>query len=296
VSSLVATLIGIILVLTALFEAVTYLLWLYEKRRSGAFSATEDRLRLWTAGFGEWLAMVAIVALWPFGVVGRPRVRSAGATRPVVLVHGWGLNRASLAMLAARLRKDGRDAYTINYPSLVADTDSKARAVAEQLRRIIAESGAERVDVVAHSLGGVLTRAAVRWHGADAIIGNVVTLGSPHRGTALAILLRSFGLVQLRPESRFLSRLAEAEEENSPPTHPIHIASIASNFDAIVFPLDCCFPPNALGITVEGVGHHGLLFVERIYELVKENLDAKLPERKPRMAESAGVADNVDDD
>jgi triacylglycerol esterase/lipase EstA (alpha/beta hydrolase family) len=294
VSSLISTVICIVLVSTALYQAVTYLLWLYEKRRGGAFSATEDRLHLWIAAFGEWLALVAVVALWPFGIVGRPRVRPAGVTRPVVLIHGWGLNRASLAMLAARLRRDGRDAYTINYPSMLADSDSKAQAVAERLRRIVAESGADRVDVVAHSLGGVLTRAAVRWHGADAIVANVVTLGSPHRGTALAILLRSFGLVQMRPESRFLSRLAEAEEENSPPTRPINITSIASNFDAVVFPLDCCFLPNALGITVEGLGHHGLLFVERVYKLVKENLDAKPPEAGPRAAaESAHCADDA---
>ena len=218
-----------------------------------------------------------------------PRSES-GRTYEVVAADG-----AFLANAAKGSRKDGRDAYTINYPSLLADSDSKAQAVAEQLRRIVAESGAERVDVVAHSLGGVLTRAAVRWHGADAIVANVVTLGSPHRGTALAILLRSFGLVQLRPESRFLSRLADAEGENSPPTHPINITSIASNFDAIVFPLDCCFPPNALGITVDGLGHFGLLFVERIYELVKENLDAKPPEAIPPAAESADVAEDVDD-
>lgn len=253
---------------------MTYLLWLYEKRRGGAFAATEDRLRLWTAWFAEWLALLTVVVTWPLGVLGRPKIRPAGETRPVVLVHGWSLNRASMAMLAARLRKDGRDAYTINYMSMRADTDAKAAAIAEMLGDIARRSGAERVDVVAHSLGGVVTRAAARWHGADKVIGNVVTLGSPHRGTALAILLRSFGLVQLRPESRFLSRLLEAEQENEPPVDAFNLASIASLFDAVVFPLDCSFPPMAFGITVDGLGHHGLLYSERIYQLVKENLDA----------------------
>ncbi len=284
------TLLLAIVVVSGLFEAVTYLLWLYEKRRGGAFSATEDRLRLWSAGIGEWLAMIAVCVMWPFGVFGRPNVRAASGKRPVVLVHGWSLNRSSLAMIAARLRKDGRDTYTINYPSLLSDTDAKAQHVARALIDIAHRAGADRVDVVGHSLGGVLVRAAARFHGAEQVIGNVVTLGSPHRGTALAILFRSFGLVQLRPESRFLSRLLEAEEENDPAQAPLALTSIASNFDAVVFPFELSFPPGAFCITLDREGHHGLLFSQRVYELVKENLDAE-----PRQAEASQDSKNSDD-
>jgi pimeloyl-ACP methyl ester carboxylesterase len=291
VASLLCTVLIVVLAGTAVFQAVTYLLWLYEKRRGGAFSATDDPLRLWTAGLSEWFAFLVVVLGWPMGVFGKPKPRPGGDLRPVVLIHGWSLNRASMAMLAARLRKDGRDVYAINYPSMLSDTDAKSEAVAKTLLEIAAAYGGRHVDVVAHSLGGVVTRAAARFHGADQVLGNVVTLGSPHCGTALAILVRSFGLVQLRPESRFLSRLLEAEEENDPAKEPFSLTSIASSFDAVVFPHDLSFPPGAFCVTLEGYGHHGLLFAQRVYQLVKENLDApEAAERhKPEGEQSASV-------
>jgi pimeloyl-ACP methyl ester carboxylesterase len=258
---------------TALFHCVTYLLWFYESRRGGGPDPRRKGIHLWTAWFAEWAALILIVLTHPIGLFTRSTVkRASGGARPVVLIHGWSLNRASMALLAARLRADGRPAYTINYPSMVPETDAKAAAVARAVKQIARDSGSDRVDVVAHSLGGIVVRAAARWHGADAVLGNVVKLGSPHRGSAVALLLRSFGILQLRPGSRFLQRL---EDEETPPAIG-SLTAIASDFDAIAHPLECCHCPSALNITVEAIGHHAILFTPRVYQLVKENLDTPL--------------------
>jgi triacylglycerol esterase/lipase EstA (alpha/beta hydrolase family) len=262
---------------TAAFHCVCYLLWYYESRRGGG--PTVQRRgggHLWVAWVAEWLALTVVVLTWPFGLWPPRRARRIGAgadaARPVVLLHGWSLNRASLAWIAARLRRDGRRAYAINYPSMQSETDAKAAAVARAIAAVAHDSGSDRVDVVAHSLGGVVVRAAARWHGVQPLLGNVVTLGSPHRGTAFAVLLRSYGLVQIRPRSRFLERLEDGETI----AETVNLTAIASDFDAIVQPLECCYCPSALNVTIESIGHHAMLFSERVYGLIKENLDTPL--------------------
>jgi triacylglycerol lipase len=257
---------------TVVFHALTSLLYHYERQRSGGPWAPTPANACVGAWIGDMCATLLAVFSWPLGWLGRaPRVR--GGARPVVLVHGWSLNRASMAILAARLRRDGREAITINYPSMLADTGEKARGLSVRLRAIAKQAPDGRIDVVAHGLGGVAVRAAAKLHGLAPCLGNVVTLGAPHRGTALALLWCGAGLAQLRPGSRFLTDLAFEERLTS--TH--NVTAIASNVDTIVFPVDLAEYRGALNVTVENVGHHMMLYSGRVYALLKESID--LPPR-----------------
>lgn len=255
------------------FHGFTSLLWLYEKRRRGCPEPSGVAPHTVVAWVGEGLALSLATATWVLGFLPGRAVRPAGARVPVVLVHGWGMTRASMALLASRLRQDGRDVYSINYPGTAAKMDDKAKRVASSIRRIVRETGSPRVDVVAHSLGGVVVRAAAKYEGIEDVLGNVVTLGSPHRGSALTVLFRRFGLIELRPGSPYLERLESGE---SLPAR-VHFTSIYSNFDQIVFPADASFLPSAFNVEVDGVGHMGMLLSERVYRLVKENLDEAVP-------------------
>jgi triacylglycerol lipase len=265
-------LIQILLAIVVGFHCFTSLIWLYEKRRHGMPEARGIRPHAVTAWIGEGLAMLLTVLAWPFGLLPARRVQMASGRRPVVLVHGWGMNRSSMFLLALRLKRDGRDVYTINYRSLVAKTDDKAREVAGLLRRIVRKSGAPRIDLVAHSLGGIVLRAIAKDHAGLEFFGNVVTLGSPHRGTALAVLFHRFGLLELRLGSRYLERLAA---EDPIAERKVNFTAIYSPFDFLVFPTDCAFYPPAFNAEIDGVGHMGLLLSERVYDVVKENLDAE---------------------
>ncbi len=252
------------------FHGATYLLWTYDSRRAGACGAATAFS--WRAWLVEALALSIVVISWPFGVLWRRRPVPTSSRRPVVLIHGWSLNRASMFSLSVRLRRDGRATAAINYPSLGEDADRKARAVAEEIRRVSRSSPDGLVDVVAHSLGGVLVRAAARDPSIRGLLGNVVTLGSPHHGTALAWLGKRGGLVQIRPGSHFLARLADDDRL----ADVVNLATIASPFDAIVFPTDTAHWKGALNITVDGLGHHTLLYSRRVYTLLRENLDIPL--------------------
>jgi triacylglycerol esterase/lipase EstA (alpha/beta hydrolase family) len=252
------------------FHGATYLLWTYESRRAGACGAATAFS--WRAWLGEALAVSIVLVTWPLGVYWRRRPVVTSSRRPVVLIHGWSLNRASMLALSLRLQRDGRSVEAINYPSLGEEAETKSRAIADEIRRVASASPDGLVDVIGHSLGGVLVRAAARDPSVRILLGNVVTLGSPHHGTMLALLGKRHGLIQIRPGSHFLTRLAEEDHL----ADAVNLATIASPFDAIVFPTDTAHWKGALNITVDGLGHHAMLYSRRVYTLLRENLDIPL--------------------
>lgn len=249
------------------FHCATYLLWHYERGRSGACG-----VQLVGADVGPWLAeglaLTAVALTWPVGIGGRSRVRSS-VKRPVLLVPGWGLNAASMALLAARLRRDGRVVRVASTRRRSAGLHAAAEVLADELRQTAGTSGASTVDVVAFGWGGVLLRAAARAHDVTTLLGNVVTVAAPHRGTALACLGRPIALGELRPGSPFLLDLVRGEKLST----RVHVAAIASPFDAVVFPFELAYCPGAFNVTVERVGHFSMLYSERVYTLIAENLE-----------------------
>ena len=127
------------------------------------------------------------------------------------------------------------------------------------------------VDVVAHSMGGLVARACVRAGGATSGIGRLITLGTPHQGSlAFAWLGLDPMLGQMRPGSPFLDRLCG--DDRVPAV--AECISIYSADDALVLPPAAAYWPGAFNIEVRGIGHMSLLFARRVYDLVRENLAA----------------------
>jgi pimeloyl-ACP methyl ester carboxylesterase len=133
-----------------------------------------------------------------------------------VLLHGFGVTSGVLVPLEARIRRaTGRPCIRLRLggrvPLHLADVRRSARRVERALSRL-APSG--RVDVVGHSLGGLVATYWLKSIDRGRRIRRVITLGTPHRGTpfaALGVLL--FGAVsrsvwQMLPGSPLLRELA----------------------------------------------------------------------------------------
>src|SRR6185437_4450276 len=88
--------------------------------------------------------------------------------------------------LARYLRERGVDGlYSLSYGPPLASIETFAEQLARKIEHIVAATKAQRVMIVAHSMGGLVVRAYLRGHG-SARIARIVTIGSPHHGSMLA--------------------------------------------------------------------------------------------------------------
>jgi len=289
--------VGLLLVLGAVAASALFNLCAYagaarhRRRHPPACAADEEERGPWPARAREfaleWAATALLVLATPLALR-RRRVRplDAGDPRPpVVLLHGYAQHPANFTWLARRLRRDGwRHLYLVAHTPVGGDIERSAHRLGEALDRLRRATGASRVDIVAHSMGGLVARACIRARGQASGVGRLITLGTPHQGTEIFPRFRLDPMVaQMRPGSPLLACLAA----DDPVPQLVDCISIYSADDAVVVPASRAYYPGAFNIEVRGLGHLSLLFSQRVYVLVRENLAA---ERAPAPAAAAGSA------
>jgi triacylglycerol esterase/lipase EstA (alpha/beta hydrolase family) len=194
---------------------------------------------------------------------------AAPARRPVILVHGVLINDGVWFGFRRRLVRLGiGPVYTINLAPPYAGIDHFARQLAARIDAVCAATGAPRVALVCHSMGGLVARAYVRAGGAVRLE-CVITIGTPHHGSVLAWMWVGRALAQMRPGNRWLAELNGKEAEPS----PVPLTSIWSRHDSMVAPQASSMLAGAENIAVIGVGHNALLSSSQVTVLVSRQLN-----------------------
>jgi pimeloyl-ACP methyl ester carboxylesterase len=156
----------------------------------------------------------------------------AAAGTPILLVHGIMDNRSVFTVFRRSLRRRGFGAvHAVNYSLFTGDVRTAAHELGRHVRRLLDRTGAERVHIVGHSLGGVIARYYVQRLGGSAHVDALVTLGSPHSGTLAAHLLPTALGRQLRPGSELMAELAAPA-----PGCPTRFLVVWSRMDQMVVP------------------------------------------------------------
>lgn len=180
---------------------------------------------------------------------------AAPALRPVLLLHGFLCNSRIWRRLQTRLRTAGFEPIeALDVEPLLADIDFQAGRVAPSLLALQRRCHGERVIIIAHSMGGLIARALLRDLGALAIR-RIVTIASPHHGTALARGLPWPNTRQMARNSPWLRSLNLAQEGR----FTVPIASIFSAEDNLVVPSASAQLEGAELQELHGVGHLGIL-------------------------------------
>lgn len=215
----------------------------------------ELRSNLWTSSWGMLRPRLAI-----------PQQAGEGLL-PVLLVHGYVCNRGFWSAMSGALARAGvmHDGVDLEPPA--GSIDDFVPLVARAVDALCARSGSERVIIVAHSMGGLVARAYLASHG-EAQIARVITLGTPHHGTALANLGVGSNARQMSRRggqpSTWLAQLAASET----PARRAMLTSIWSRHDNIVPPQASAELSGAHNLVFDGVGHVALAFDMRVQQAV----------------------------
>jgi triacylglycerol esterase/lipase EstA (alpha/beta hydrolase family) len=166
------------------------------------------------------------------------------------------------------LRRRGHAVHTVTLEPIHGPIDGYVAVLAERVAALSA--GGRRVSIIGHSMGGLVARAYLRRHG-GAGIGAVVTLGTPHHGTALAPLAFGRNAFEMRRTSAWLAALEAAEAG----AWPVPVTSVYTCHDNIVAPQRSSELAGAVNVPLGGMGHMTLLFSPRVAAIVDGALRAQ---------------------
>lgn len=186
---------------------------------------------------------------------------------PVLLVPGWYSEATDLEPLMARLIEAGwppARVRAINFADPVGSNEAHADEVSAAVEALRRDTGADRIDVVAHSMGGLALRASLaRTEGTG--VRRVVFLGTPQRGTWVAYLAWGEGGKEMEPDSDFLAELNQGD----PIPASISALTIRTPLDTHVVPGGNATLPGALDVEVCCPTHPGLVTDDRAFLFVQ---------------------------
>jgi hypothetical protein len=197
---------------------------------------------------------------------------------PVVLLHGFIDNRSVFVLLRRSLAQHGRQRVeSLNYSPLTCDIRTAAELLGRHVEEICERTGSARVDIVGHSLGGLIARYYVQRLGGDLRVRTLVTLGTPHAGTRVAPLADAHPIVrQMRPGSGVIEELTRPA-----PGCRTRFVSFWSDLDTIMDPVEsaCLDHPDldVQNVQVTGIGHLALPVHPAVAAGIREALDTAHP-------------------
>jgi pimeloyl-ACP methyl ester carboxylesterase len=197
-------------------------------------------------------------------------IEAAGT--PILMIHGMADNRSIFTVLRRNLQRRGfHRVISLNYSVRTGDVREAAERLSAHIEGICADTGFERIHVIGHSMGGLIARYYVQCLGGDQRVHTLVTLGSPHGGTATAYLVPHRLGRQLRPGSDIVTELAAPA-----PDCRTRFLAVWSDLDQMIVPKANARIDHpdlvAHNVHVSGVGHMSLPIHRRAVHVISMTL------------------------
>jgi MYXO-CTERM domain-containing protein len=201
--------------------------------------------------------------------------------RTVLLITGVTIPAEWFDPIKARLERDGFNPIVWEPPDLLSGSlQENTERLAVLVDQIRAETGEERIDILAECTGGVIARHYIQSMDGDQAIARMVTFISPQHGVAKAPVAYSIAgwpaLRDLSPGSDFLRSVNDA-----PLPDTTAFTSIYTCTDEYIQPYETSIIPGAtnigLGCDGEFVGHYQFFYDPEIYLVMHDALMQPAP-------------------
>ncbi len=199
-------------------------------------------------------AMTTLVAPTPSAAAPR------AAHTPVVFVHGYNADPGVWGSLRADMKAAGYtddELFSWGYDTDESVNETLSGQLAAYVAEVRARTGADRVDLVAHSFGSLVTRWYVKFGGGAPFVSHWASIAGPNHGTATAWACAAWsqGCRDMTPGSYVAKQLAAGDETPG----SVSYATWWSNCDEVINPDNSVPLTGATNHPAGCVAHNDLL-------------------------------------
>lgn len=159
---------------------------------------------------------LGVVALLVAGLLPAPATAQS-AREPVIFVHGWFFTDVWGAAVddfqANGYQED--EIFLFTYDTFFTSNSTTAEDFGDYVDQVLQETGADKVDVVSHSMGSLSTRECIKSGDCGGKVDDWVSMGGANHGTNIAFLCLIFSPVtcnEMLPSSQYLQALNQPPE------------------------------------------------------------------------------------
>jgi triacylglycerol lipase len=193
----------------------------------------------------------------------------AQARDPILFVHGWNSSASTWNAVVGRFAADGWTSAELNTWSYntAQSNATTAQQLASKVNSVLAATGAARLDLISHSMGGLSTRYYVKNLGGGPKVDEFVSLAGPNHGTSTANLcFWNTSCFEMRPGSSFLNALNSGDETPSTPRY----GTWWSPCDEVINPDTSTILSGAANTQTSCLSHSGVKDSATVYAQVRE--------------------------
>jgi pimeloyl-ACP methyl ester carboxylesterase len=192
---------------------------------------------------------------------------ASDALPPLILIHGIYNNAGAWLYMARALDKAGYNVSTYTYFSFFVPLDTILRDLDEHVTTVQRLTDRKPV-LIGHSMGGLLSRKwLAEYNGNDRVRG-VITLGTPHEGSKMAVFGPGALARGIRPNGSLVASLRDL-----PPISNLPCTSLVSPEDEAVLPSSSLIPPQGWTMRLTPpLPHFSMLFSPRTAAMLLEEL------------------------
>lgn len=181
---------------------------------------------------------------------------------PILLVHGYGLNRLSMFFVELYLKRKGYPhIWSVNHPVHKDDLLLFAEELDQKIRWFCHITKQPSITIVAHSMGGIVS--ALSFEKYESPINKLITLGTPWNGTKMHVLGLGKHVKQMAPDHPIIQNLKV-------PSIP-HLA-IWTKLDWILLPNENAIRDGLNHTSLGNIGHFSLLVHHLVLSLIHQTL------------------------
>ncbi len=189
---------------------------------------------------------------------------------PVLFVHGWNSSGSTWNTMINYFLADGWSSaelfnWSYDYRQSNATT---AMEIDAKINQIMADTGASKVDVVVHSMGGLSSRYYLKFLNGASNVDAWVSLGSPNHGTDTANFCFDASCYEMRIGSSYLKNLNSGDETPGDTRY----RTWRSPCDTVINPDDSVKLKGATNTLTNCISHNGLTSNSGVYQQVRDHI------------------------